>query len=66
METHHTIKSFSEKHPAYTPGAVRCLIFKRGKKLEEQGAIYRRGARVVIVEERFLEVMKRDDAAVSA
>lgn len=54
---HHTIATMAAKHPAYPESALRNLIFKHDERLTKSGAIYRRGKRVIIIEERFLEAM---------
>lgn len=59
-----TINQFSETNPAFTPGALRALIFKAnprvthegevpGNGLIECGAIIRLGRRVLIDEAKF-------------
>jgi len=59
-----TVEQFSERNPAFTPAALRNLIFKAderqstkgpipGNGLIESGAIVRVGRKVLIVESRF-------------
>lgn len=60
MAKHHSVKSFSEAHPAYSPASIRNTIFKRGPELEKAGAIFHAGRKVVIVEEPFLNVISGD------
>lgn len=60
-----TVDQFSERNPAFTPPALRNLIFKadsrqssrgeiRGNGLAEAGAIIRLGRRVLLDEAKFL------------
>jgi len=60
-----TVEQFSERNPAFTPPALRNLIFKAeprqsskgevpGNGLAESGAIIRLGRRVLIDEAKFL------------
>lgn len=59
-----TVNQFSEAHPAFTPAALRALVFKAnprithegqvaGNGLIEAGAIIRLGRRVLIDEGKF-------------
>ncbi|MDN0074019.1 hypothetical protein QU481_03835 [Crenobacter sp. SG2303] len=59
-----TVNQFSEAHPAFTPAALRGLIFKanprithegevQGNGLIEAGAIVRLGRRILIDEAKF-------------
>jgi len=61
-----TVEQFSQRNPAFTPAALRNLIFKAderqstkgvipGNGLIEAGAIVRLGRKVLIVESRFFE-----------
>lgn len=65
-QTLYTVEQFSAAEPAYSPAALRNLIFKAeprhssmgeipGNGLIECGAIIRRGRKVLIHRERFLE-----------
>ena len=65
LPTFRTIEQFAERHPAFTPPALRNLIFKAaprqsskgpipGNGLMESGAIVRLGRRVLINEAKFL------------
>lgn len=54
MPTLHTVKQHAEKHPAFTEGAIRMLIFNEQQNgLAKSGAIVRLGRRVLIDEEKF-------------
>jgi hypothetical protein len=49
-----TVKQFSEKHPAFTHGSIRALIFNESSNgLAKAGAIVRIGRRVLVDEEKF-------------
>jgi len=49
-----TVNQFTEKHPAFTVGALRWMIFNaKDNDLQQSGAIIRLGKRVLISEERF-------------
>ena len=61
-----TVEQFSQRNPAFTPAALRNLIFKAderqstkgtipGNGLIEAGAIVRVGRKVLIVESRFFD-----------
>lgn len=61
-----TVEQFSQRNPAFTPAALRNLIFKAderqstkgtipGNGLIEAGAIVRIGRKVLIVESRFFD-----------
>ena len=61
-----TVEQFSQRNPAFTPHALRNLIFKAderqstkgtipGNGLIEAGAIVRVGRKVLIVESRFFD-----------
>jgi hypothetical protein len=61
-----TVEQFSQRNPAFTPAALRNLIFKAderqstkgtipGNGLIESGAIVRLGRKVLIVESRFFD-----------
>ena len=61
-----TIHLFSERHPIFTPSALRNLVFKAeerdgangkipGNGMLEAGAIVRIGRKVLIDEDRFFE-----------
>ena len=49
-----TVKQFAEKHPAFTAGGIRSLLFYRGEDAEKAGAIVRFGRRILIDEPVFL------------
>jgi len=49
-----TVNQFTEKHPAFTTGGLRSLIFnEHSNGLAESGAIVRIGRKVLISEEKF-------------
>ncbi|MEI6067960.1 MAG: hypothetical protein WCP96_11495 [Methylococcaceae bacterium] len=49
-----TVKQFSERHPAFTVGSLRALIFNANSNgLNESGAIVRINRRVLINEPNF-------------
>jgi hypothetical protein len=49
-----TVKQFSEKHPAFTNGGLRSLIFnEESNGLAKAGAIVRIGRKVLIDESKF-------------
>jgi len=61
-----TVEQFSQRNPAFTPAALRNLIFKADERLStkgtipgngliEAGAIVRLGRKVLIVESRFFD-----------
>ena len=61
-----TVEQFSQRNPAFTPAALRNLIFRAngrqstkgsipGNGLIEAGAIVRLGRKVLIVENRFFD-----------
>jgi hypothetical protein len=65
-----TVGQFSERNPAFTPAAIRNLVFKAkdrqsscgviaGNGLIEAGAILRIGRKVLIDEARFHDWMRR-------
>ena len=67
-----TVEQFSERNPAFTPPAVRNLIFKAesrqaskgeipGNGLLEVGAILRIGRKVLIDEDRFFDWVRRQN-----
>lgn len=49
-----TVRQFIEKHPAFTNGGIRAVIFWRGDDAEKAGAIVHFGRRILIDENRFL------------
>jgi hypothetical protein len=49
-----TVNQFTEKHPAFTTGGLRALIFnERTNGLAQSGAIVRIGRKVLIDEAKF-------------
>jgi hypothetical protein len=72
-----TVNQFSEAHPAFTPAALRALVFKAnsrithegpapGNGLIEAGAIIRLGRRVLIDEEKFFAWVKQQQNSQAA
>jgi len=68
----HTVSQFPNAHPAFTPAALRNLIFKAeqrhsskgaipGNGLIEAGAIVRIGRKVLIDEDRFFEWVRQQN-----
>lgn len=54
LPTYCTVPQFSEKHPAFTVGALRQHIFKEHENgLAKSGAIIRIGRKVLINEDKF-------------
>lgn len=49
-----TIRQFADKHPAFSQGGLRSLLFYRGDDAEKAGAVVRFGRRILIDESRFL------------
>jgi hypothetical protein len=59
-----TVKQFSEKHPAFTNGGLRSLIFnEESNGLAKAGAIVRIGRRVLIDEEKFFSWVKAQNSS---
>ena len=51
---HFTVKQFIAKHPAFTVGGIRALIFnEKTNGLKNSGAIVRIGKKVMIIESKF-------------
>jgi hypothetical protein len=49
-----TVNQFAEKHPAFTVGALRWMIFnEKDNDLQQSGTVIRLGKRVLISEEKF-------------
>ena len=54
MLTLSTVNQFTEKHPAFTNGGLRALIFNQNSNgLAKSGAIIRIGRKLLISEEKF-------------
>jgi hypothetical protein len=54
MPTLSTVNQFSEKHPAFTRGGLRALIFNENQNgLAKSGEIVRIGRKVLINEPKF-------------
>ena len=69
-----TVEQFSERNPAFTPAALRNLIFKaderqstkgviHGNGLIQAGAVVRVGRKVLIVESRFFDWIESQQVA---
>ena len=59
-----TVNQFIDKHPAFTTGGLRALIFNEHKnKLAESGAIVRIGRKVLINEEKFFGWIETQNGA---
>lgn len=58
----YTVKQFIEKHPAFTHGGMRHLIFKEHKN-GFATCIVRIGRRVLIIEDKFFEWVELQQAA---
>lgn len=57
MPTLHTVKTFAAKHPAFTESALRFMIFRHFKQLQDSGAIFKMGRKVIVVEEEFIKLL---------
>ena len=58
-----TVKQFPKKHPAFTEGGMRHIIFHANDNgLEESGALVRLGRKVLIDEELFFSWLKNRGA----
>jgi hypothetical protein len=54
MPTLHTVRQHAEKHPAFTQGAIRMLIFnEHNNGMAKAGVIVRIGRKVLIDEDKF-------------
>ena len=71
-QTLYTVEQFAQIEPAFTAASLRNLIFKAeprhsskgeipGNGLIESGAIIRRGRKVILHRERFLDWVQRAD-----
>ena len=59
-----TVNQFIDKHPAFTTGGLRALIFNEHKNnLAESGAIVRIGRKVLINEEKFFGWIEAQNGA---
>jgi hypothetical protein len=57
--TYSTVKQFCERHPAFTTGGLRSLIFNETQNgLAKSGAIVRIGRKVLIDEGKFFAWVK--------
>lgn len=51
-----TVKQFAKKHPAFSEGSIRDLVFHRPfNGLDDMGVIHRVGAKVLIDEVKFFQ-----------
>ena len=70
-QTLFTIKQFAERHPAFSSNSLRWIIFRSADKSDPdyskfRPAIHRVGGRVLIEEQKFLDIaMGRDDEQVA-
>ena len=54
------VKTFCERNPGFTPGAVRWHVFNSARNgLDAAGAVRRIGKRVYLIEERFIDWIDR-------
>jgi hypothetical protein len=54
MPTLSTVNQFTDKHPAFTKGGIRALIFNENQNgLAKSGAVVRLGRKVLINEYKF-------------
>lgn len=61
-----TVTQFVEKHPAFTNGGLRALIFnEKSNRLAESGAIVRIGRKVLIDEAKFFAWIESQNKAVA-
>ncbi|WAR44715.1 hypothetical protein [Methylomonas rapida] len=59
-----TVNQFADKHPAFTKGGLRALIFnEQSNGLAKSGAIVRLGRKVLIDERRFFAWVASQKAA---
>jgi hypothetical protein len=55
-----TVKQFSDRHPAFTVGSLRALIFDGNTNgLTESGAVVRINRRVLLNETKFFDWLER-------
>jgi hypothetical protein len=57
-----TVPQFCERHPAFTQGGIRHLLFIKGHEAEEAGAVVRFGRKLLIDEAAFLCWIKNGGA----
>jgi len=56
-----TVKQFSEKHPAFTVGSLRALIFNASSNgLNESDAIVRVGRRILLSDTKFYDWLEAE------
>ena len=62
MPTLSTVNQFTEKHPAFTKGGLRALIFnEHSNGLARSGAVVRIGRKVLIDEVKFFRWIEEQD-----
>jgi len=62
-----TVQQFTKKHPAFTTGGLRSLIFQEHTNgLAKSGAIVRIGRKVLISEEKFFGWVSAQNQRASA
>ena len=58
-----TVNQFTAKHPAFTKGGLRALIFNENSNgLAKAGAVVRLGRKVLIREDRFFNWIESQNA----
>jgi hypothetical protein len=56
-----SVRQFSEKHPAFTVGSLRALIFNASSNgLNESGAIVRVGRRILLSDTKFYDWLEAE------
>jgi len=53
----HSVDTFSEAHPAFSPGGTRWLIFRFKEELLEAGAIAYIGKKLVINDHKMVDLI---------
>ena len=53
----HSVDTFSEAHPAFSPGGTRWLIFRFKEDLLEAGAISYIGKKLVINDQKMVDLI---------
>lgn len=61
-----TVEQTAQRHPAFTVGSLRQLIFhEHTNGLAESGAVIRLGRKVLVDEERFVNWVRTRDAVLA-